>query len=131
MPLGPPNLAPVVNAFAFPCVRRRYAGPTRSSAAGSAGLVVRGAPTDTAITAHVWDDTGENAEALPEGQRKAREIHGCTTFDVRSVDDVAGLPADDLVYDGSSFEIYAANPWAAGPTGARSFIEFHARKVVR
>jgi hypothetical protein len=131
MALGPPNLAPVVDAFSFPITRRRFAAPTTSSAAGSRGLKVRGAATETTIQAHVWDSPGEIEDDAEDGQRPARRVTGCTTADLRAADDVAGLLADEVDYDGDTFEVKTVGRWSAGSLGARSYIEFTAAKVVR
>lgn len=131
MPLGPPALGDVVTEFSFPVTRRRFAPSATSSAAGSSGLRARGAATDTEILAHVWYDTDAEGETLPEGQRQRAQIRGCTVSDVRCVDDVAGLPADCVLFDGAVFEVKTVNLWKQGPIGATDYVEFTARRVVR
>jgi hypothetical protein len=125
--IGPPNLASTVARFAFPVTRIRY----DAAAEDDSGLVTRGDGTSSTIEAHVHDAPAKAIERLPEGHSSGRVVQGYTTDDVRTADSDTGTPADDVVFEGTTFEVALVTEWSSGPVGSRTWREFLAQEVTR
>jgi hypothetical protein len=125
VPLGPPDLRSTVLRFCVPVTLRRYPASTRNAS----GLEVRGAPTESTIRAHVWPFAGDD-EQLPEGFEAGDAVEGNTPDEVLVDDSEAGTPADEIVWQGSTYEITSVGPWQGGPAqGSSTFYAFTAVRV--
>jgi len=107
--LGPPRMASTVARFCVPATRRRYASSSRNSS----GLEVMGAVTEEVIRLHAWPAGGPD-QHLPEGWEMGRTIEGCTPDDVRTHDEQAGLRADEVVWQGVTYEVVSVAAWQGG-----------------
>jgi len=98
--------------FAEPATRRRFAAGSR----GADGRYVLGASTDTTIRAGIQPVSGRKLERLPEGLRQTVTHLAFTETELRTADQITGLPADQVVYGGETFEVERVDPWpSAGP----------------
>lgn len=92
--------------------RLRYVAGT----VGADGRLVAGASTSSTVLASVQPVTGRQRQLLPEGLRQRVELIAYCTTELRTVDQVAGVPADRLVVAGETLEVVQVKQWpAAGP----------------
>jgi hypothetical protein len=83
--------------------RRRYAAYTTNSL----GERVRGAHMDLAISASVQPLNGRELQLLPELARAGDSRKAYTETELRTDEQHAGLPADELIVDGITFKVLA------------------------
>lgn len=89
------DLAGIVDGFAQPVTRLRYAAPTIV-----AGRPSYAAPTSGTIAAVVLPLSGAELSRLPEGLRQRARLVAFTSADVRTVQQEGGTRADSLIVDG-------------------------------
>lgn len=112
--LGPPRMASTVRRFAVPITRRRY--PTPATTNGE-GLRVYPAPSATTIRAHVFP-AGGGTERLPDGGESSDEVEFGTADDIRAADEQTGALADEIVWQGSTYEVDSIDEWQGGATAS-------------
>lgn len=101
------DLSSVVDALAIGGItRRRRGSPTWSNGRSTAA-----AATDTAIAGVFHPLTGRDLERLPEGIRSRARYRLITTADVRTVDRSGGLPPDQIVHAGHTYEANSDAEW--------------------
>lgn len=85
----------------------------RSASRGADGRTVITTESTTSIRASVQPITGRQREALPEGirQRVSKKLY--TKAELRSADQATGVPADQIVYGGETFEVVQVHRWPA------------------
>lgn len=81
--------------------RRRYAAYTTNSS----GVRVRGASADIATTGSVQPMNGRELELLPELARAGDSRKVYTETELRTEDQHAGTPADEVIVDSLTFKV--------------------------
>lgn len=71
--------------------------------------------TDKTVRLNVQPLSAKELEALPEGKRADHRVKAFGTFPVRTTDQRAGIPADQLWYRGKWFECEGADHWDHTP----------------
>jgi len=88
--------------------RIRYAAPT----VGTDGRASAGAATSSTVYASVQPASGRQLEKLPEGLRQTVEMIAYTeTPELRTADQVAGVPADRVVCAGETYQVEHVALW--------------------
>lgn len=126
--LGPPRLASTVRRFAVPVTRRRY---TTAATRNAEGLRAYPAPVASTIMAHVFP-AGGGTERLPEGREVADEVEvHSPANDLRTGDEATGLLADEIEWQGATYEITSVDEWQGGASAsAEVWLQCRAELVV-
>lgn len=76
------------------------------------GRYVETEPVETqGVQASVQPSPQEDLELLPEGARSSKAITIWTPFALRTVEQATGRPADQVVYEGETFEVHHVRDW--------------------
>lgn len=121
--VAPPDLRAVVRRFEIPLVLRRFGPPV----VVGAGLQVRGDPVDTPIRSVVWP-TDPGTDRAPDGQQDQGTIAGVSRYELRSAQTSPLAVADVVVWQGQTWEVSVARPWARAG-GVTQFWEWEAVRV--
>lgn len=101
------DLSGIVDDFAAPVTRRRYAAPVKV-----AGRATYAAPVEASILALVVPASGKTLDRLPEGLRGRARFVAYTSADVRTVDQAGNTKPDELDVDGEVFVCEDVEGWA-------------------
>jgi hypothetical protein len=105
----------VTSLAAVDVTRIRYAAGAYSTTAGSKGVFVPGAATNTTIAAVIGPIDGRTRDLLPEGIRLRARYLCHTIADVRgdapTVSGTAITQADRIVFNGRTYQVYQDRDW--------------------
>lgn len=104
--------------------RRRYGAQTM----GSDGRPDRGATTDTTLTVVVAPASPRQLELLPDGARAREVVSVHAHTELRTVDQHAGTPADEVLIDGVTYEVQRVDEWPTLGPIARSWLALAVRR---
>ena len=101
------NLSSVIDRFAGPIERHRRAAPTYSAG----GVLTLGAQTVDTIRGNVQPLDPRRAQVLREGIRESARVSVWTSDEVRTVDQAAELPPDELLWAGKLYRVHQVDEW--------------------
>ena len=120
MPLGPPNLGPVVYQFSTPGVRRRPG----AVAVNADGFMVAAAPVDEPALGHTFPATGDTLRRFGlQDVDGLFEVHA--NIELLTANTQTGTQADrwlvTIAGQPRVFEVSKSAPWLSGPDGATTW----------